>query len=816
MRQIIDYDCNFKEDVGGVLRDISCGQNTLEYNVISILGCQSTGKSTLLNSLFGTQFKVLDKLKSGYCQTTKGLWLGCGVEHFKTPALIWDVEGTDSLERGEDRVTFENRAALFSLAVSDCMILNIPLMSLTTYSSSNFGLLKTILNSWFSLKLDQNGITKGNIRKTTLLFAVRDITINDNDEMLTRKISQILDLLWKQVSESQNSVGNQIPGSFSDIFDIKVYGIPSLPNDYHGFKQVVERIRSDLSTFILPHDYSRCIPLEGFEMYCSTVWKCIVECQELNIPSQIKLISRFRCEQTKDDILDEYNKSIKDIQKKMQKRELSFNEFSDDTLLILNNSLTNYFEVASKYDNDISTNISLSLLVFIFNEFQGAVNLRMSLERHDLRQYKNILDYYKKGVEDHEENFFTNDNNGKDHYESFDSSSWVNKELLKFDTLSSNWKTEFPSLITKRNLISPIKEKCIPEILNDISQNSQFKGATFATYNTLEQRRLLSETLEIHSKKIYEKLVEEFFESLIKDILKEISPIFSDNLLSDPKLKVEDFWRQVDSSILSIHKLLVSKYEQKWVALLRNSYIDDISPLDLEEEIALQLVLKLILLIQQQSKYFHIIVVERFKSEFELDQDGVPRQWIGEDAKTMKDLFIKAKANSLMITGVFYPRKDQLIPFSDQLQTLLEKVIESSEDLSGIIALNNSQGTTEPLSSVPLVSENSLREIESKASQEIASIFSKAQLIQSTGGQSQNIPWWIYLLIIVLGFDEITYVLTSPLLVTILLVLASFIYSLFTGNFSSYCNYSKQFLKVSSKMLHYISGALHNSLDNKK
>ncbi|KAL5366975.1 Sey1p like P-loop GTPase of the RHD3 like [Cryptosporidium parvum] len=815
MRQIIDYDCNFKEEVGEVLKDISTSQNTLGFNVISILGCQSTGKSTLLNTLFGTHFKVLDKLTSGYCQTTKGLWLGCGTESFNSPILIWDVEGTDSLERGEDRATFENRAALFSLAVSDCMILNIPLMNLTTYSSSNFGLLKTILNSWFSLKLDQNGITRGNIRKTTLLFAVRDITINDNDEMLGRKVVQILDLLWRQVAESQNSLGNQIPASFSDIFEVKVYGIPSLPNDYDGFKQVVATIRYDLTTSILPKDYTRRIPLEGLEMYCKTVWKCIVDCQELNIPSQIKLVSRFRCEQAKDDILDEYKKSIKDLQKKMEKREFGFNEFSDCTLLVLENSLAAYFEVASKYDHEMSTNTSISLLVFIFHEFQNAVNSRMSLERQDLRQYTNILDYYKKGIEDHQVQY-DKESNEESHYVSFDSSSWVNKELLKFDSLSLKWKTEFPSVISRQHLISPIKEKCIPDILNEISLNSQGKEVFLATYNTQEQRKLLSETLEIHSKKIYEKLVEEFFESLIKDILKEISPLLGDHFLSDPKLKLDDFWELTGSSIVNIHRLLVSKYEQQWITLFKNSNMNEFTSSGLEEEIALQLVLKFIQLIQQQSKYFHINIVDRFKSEFELDQDGVPRQWIGEDAKIMKELFIKAKNNSLQITNVFYPRKDQLIPFSGRSSNLFDKIIENSEDLSGIIALNKDHGNGKFLDSVPLISESNLKEIESKASQEITSIFSKAQLIQSTGRQPQNIPWWIYLLIIILGFDEITYVLTSPVLVTLLLLLASFIYSYLTGNFSSFCNYSQQFVIISTKILHYISGAIHSSLDNRK
>ena len=41
------------------------------YDIISIIGCQSTGKSTLLNELFGTRFATLNQLE-GRKQTTQG------------------------------------------------------------------------------------------------------------------------------------------------------------------------------------------------------------------------------------------------------------------------------------------------------------------------------------------------------------------------------------------------------------------------------------------------------------------------------------------------------------------------------------------------------------------------------------------------------------------------------------------------------------------------------------------------------------------------------------------------------------------------
>lgn len=44
-----------------------------QYQIVSIIGSQSSGKSTLLNSLFNTDFEVLNRAQR-IGQTTKGIW----------------------------------------------------------------------------------------------------------------------------------------------------------------------------------------------------------------------------------------------------------------------------------------------------------------------------------------------------------------------------------------------------------------------------------------------------------------------------------------------------------------------------------------------------------------------------------------------------------------------------------------------------------------------------------------------------------------------------------------------------------------------
>lgn len=58
---------------------------------------------TLLNLLFDTKFEILDSQNKGRQQTTKGVWMA---KNGDGSILIFDIEGTDSKERGEQRMVY--------------------------------------------------------------------------------------------------------------------------------------------------------------------------------------------------------------------------------------------------------------------------------------------------------------------------------------------------------------------------------------------------------------------------------------------------------------------------------------------------------------------------------------------------------------------------------------------------------------------------------------------------------------------------------------------------------------------------------------
>lgn len=76
---------------------LSIQQSSKDYFIVSIIGVQNSGKSTLLNNLFGTGFKVLTTTSG--TQTTKGIWIA---KDSALPLLVLDVEGNDSMERASE------------------------------------------------------------------------------------------------------------------------------------------------------------------------------------------------------------------------------------------------------------------------------------------------------------------------------------------------------------------------------------------------------------------------------------------------------------------------------------------------------------------------------------------------------------------------------------------------------------------------------------------------------------------------------------------------------------------------------------------
>ena len=128
-------------------------------------------------------------------QTTKGIWMSRNKKDHSEDSsrkmadniLIMDVEGTDGRERGEDQ-DFERKSALFALATSEVLIVNIWEHQVGLYQGANMGLLKVVFEVNLELFLKDRKYGHGKILRRAWLTIV--------DQALARCCSSSSEIIW--------------------------------------------------------------------------------------------------------------------------------------------------------------------------------------------------------------------------------------------------------------------------------------------------------------------------------------------------------------------------------------------------------------------------------------------------------------------------------------------------------------------------------------------------------------------------------------------------------------------------------------------
>ncbi|KAL6282852.1 hypothetical protein ACE6H2_013781 [Prunus campanulata] len=245
------------------VKEVKLAECGLSYAVVAIMGPQSSGKSTLLNHLFHTKFREMDAY-SGRSQTTKGIWIAkcVGIE----PCTIaMDLEGTDGRERGEDDTTFEKQSALFALAVSDIVLINMWCHDIGREQAANKPLLKTVFQTPF--------------------------------EYLEPVLREDIQKIWDGVPKPQAHKSTP----FSDFFSVEVVALSSYEEKEEKFKEEVAQLRQRFFHSISPGglagDRRGVVPATGFSFSAQRIWKVIKENKDLDLPAHKVMVATVRCEE---------------------------------------------------------------------------------------------------------------------------------------------------------------------------------------------------------------------------------------------------------------------------------------------------------------------------------------------------------------------------------------------------------------------------------------------------------------------------------------------------------------------------------------
>ncbi|KAJ4755860.1 hypothetical protein LUZ62_090265 [Rhynchospora pubera] len=380
--QLIDGDGEFHVDgVERFIKEIRLADCGLSYAVVSIMGPQSSGKSTLLNHLFKTNFREMDAFR-GRSQTTKGIWIAKGIG-IEPCTVVMDLEGTDGRERGEDDTTFEKQSALFALAISDIVLINMWCHDIGREQAANKPLLKTVFQVMMRLFSP---------RKTTLLFVIRDKTKTPM-EYLEPVLREDIQKIWDSVSKPPAHKDTPL----SEFFNVEVTALPSFEEKEEQFKEQVSQLRQRFFNSIAPGglagDRRGVIPASGFSFSAQQIWKVIRENKDLDLPAHKVMVATVRCEEIANEKLSQLTSDEKWLELDAAVQAGPVPGFGKKLSSILDFYLSDYDSEAVFFDESVRNAKRKQLETRAVNYVHSAFQTLLGhLRSRALEKFKNDLD----------------------------------------------------------------------------------------------------------------------------------------------------------------------------------------------------------------------------------------------------------------------------------------------------------------------------------------------------------------------------------------------------------------------------------------
>ncbi|XP_047960544.1 protein ROOT HAIR DEFECTIVE 3 homolog 2-like isoform X2 [Salvia hispanica] len=247
--------------------------------VIAIIGPQSSGKSTLLNHLFRTNFREMNAIY-GRSKTTNGIWIA-KAPHIEPLTVVLDLGGTDGKEKGEDDTAFEKQSALFAIAIAHTVIINMWCSDVGREHAANRPLLKIVFEALLSLLAPQ---------KTTLHFVVRDgNNIGIPSELLKCNLKEDIEKIWEAVPKPPGNEGTLL----TEIFNVEVTVLSHYIYMRHEFDEEVVQLQKQLISHNLDLSTSK-ISLSS----AKKTWDIIKEIKGFKAPRNYRLmVATMRCEE---------------------------------------------------------------------------------------------------------------------------------------------------------------------------------------------------------------------------------------------------------------------------------------------------------------------------------------------------------------------------------------------------------------------------------------------------------------------------------------------------------------------------------------
>ncbi|XP_064621207.1 interferon-induced very large GTPase 1-like [Lineus longissimus] len=268
--------------------------------VISVLGVQSSGKSTLLNTMFGLQFPV----SAGRC--TRGLYMQLFSVDRNLPydyIMVIDTEGLRAPELGTDDYNHDNELATLVIGLGDVTILNI--------KGENIAEMKDVLQIAVHAFLRMKIVNRNIKLQQSCIFTHQNVAgVAANEQMIQgrHQLLESLDEMAKQAAIQENITDvmtfkkvidfheEKHVWYFSDLWQ----GDPPMAPTNPGYSKRVQEVRDCIMNDIALKK-ERFLTFDDMETHIEDLWNGILSedfvftfRSSLSIKAYVKLEGFFR------------------------------------------------------------------------------------------------------------------------------------------------------------------------------------------------------------------------------------------------------------------------------------------------------------------------------------------------------------------------------------------------------------------------------------------------------------------------------------------------------------------------------------------
>ena len=242
--------------------------------ILSVVGIRSSGKSTLLNAMFGLQFPV------GHGRITKGVIMQLIPVNDEQLSyeyiLVIDTEGLLVPELGEYNQIHDTELASFIFGLADINIINI----MGEHSLQMNNVFQMVVPTLLRLKLSK----KLNLQQSCV-FVHQNVISVDADNALDSTLQQFVKILNEKTEEAANELDIADIHTFTNVIDFNVKHVWYLPHPFSGsftmfhthpnYSLKAAEIRKVLLYDIIPPDKA-CFTISETRLRIEDIWNGIL------------------------------------------------------------------------------------------------------------------------------------------------------------------------------------------------------------------------------------------------------------------------------------------------------------------------------------------------------------------------------------------------------------------------------------------------------------------------------------------------------------------------------------------------------------